>query len=163
MSIDTDKLEERTAVILGQIQASVAEYVRTMNEAGALRRREADEAHRQQDTACASLKTLAEHARKILTSQEELSRTIGKDWLGLVERGFREVAVAQGRAAAETAFMQFESRANSLIASLNVALERVAEIAAANDRVRRSIAWRTCAVAGLWIIASAIALRILIE
>ena len=136
---NTDKLEDRTAAILGQIQASVAEYVRTMNEAGALRRREADEAHRQQDQACAALHAVEKHSRDLLDTIRELAASVGKDWLGLVERGLREIAVAQGRAAAETAYCQFETRANSLIANLDLALNRVSEIADANDRVRRAI------------------------
>ena len=162
MTSNTDKLEDRTAEILGQIQASVAEYVRTMNEAGALRRREADEAHRQQDDVCASLTALEGHCRNLLAAHRELAGSIGKDWLGLVERGLAEVAIAQGRAAAETAFSQFEIRTNSLVANINSALDRADEIASANDRIQRSIAWKTCAVAGLWMISSAIVLRILL-
>ena len=79
MNIDLDKLEERTALILGQIQASVAEYVRTMNEAGALRRREADEAHRQQDRAIAALASIEEQCKSIQKRNGQLAASIGQD------------------------------------------------------------------------------------
>jgi hypothetical protein len=163
MTTDADKLEERTAEILGQIQASVAEYVRTMNESAALRRREADEAHRQQDKAHSALQALERRSQQLVNTTSELAERVGKDWLCLVERGIKDVAVAQARAAAETAFLQFETRATSLTASLDLAIARVGEIAKVNDRIQRAIAWKTCAVAGIWMIACAIVMRILIS
>jgi hypothetical protein len=161
VSVDTDKLEERVAAILGQIQASVAEYVRTMNEAGALRRREVDEAQRQQDEAISVLKAVQVGAQATAQAHSRLVATLGKEWLGLIERGLSEVAIAQARAAAETAVIRFEGRVNSLAARIDLALTRAEDIANANDRIQRAIAWKTCAVAGTWMIASVAALRIL--
>jgi len=78
VNVDTDKLEERAAVILGQIQASVAEYVRTMNEAGALRRREVDEAQRQQDEAIKALKAVQASASTTADAHSRLRLGWGK-------------------------------------------------------------------------------------
>lgn len=96
--MDTDKLEERAAAILGQIQASVAEYVRTMNEAGALRRREVDEAQRQQDEAIRVLKAVQSSASIAVDVHSKLAAKLGNDWLGLVERGLRDTAMELARA-----------------------------------------------------------------
>jgi hypothetical protein len=64
--MDIERLEERAVELLGQIQASVGESVRAMNELGALRRREADEAHRQHDAALKKLDLIGQSAEQLI-------------------------------------------------------------------------------------------------
>lgn len=162
MNQDPDKLEERTAAILGQIQASVAEYVRTMNEAGALRRREADEAHRQQDEAIRALQAIQLHATSTVEAHSRLAARAGSDWLGLVERGLRESAVAQAEAAARTSVAQIDRRLSELNSAVCEALNRVGELAIRNERICRALAWRTVAASAGWLIGVTVCLRLLV-
>jgi hypothetical protein len=161
MTLDADRLEERTAVILGQIQASVSEYVRTMNEAGALRRREADEAHRQQDEAIKVLKAVQIHAAVTAEAHSKLAGRLANEWLGLVERGLREIAVEQAVIAARTSVTQIDSRLNELNAVVRDSVIKVGEIAERNERIARSLAWKTVGMTAVWLIAAAVCVRIL--
>lgn len=160
MTLDPDKLEERTAAILGQIQASVAEYVRTMNEAGALRRREADEAHRQQDEALRNLKTIQIQAAAAVETHAKLSARVGNDWLALVERGLRETALAQAEVAARAATTQLDLQVRDLTSSVRDALSNVNQIADRNERICRSLAWKTVVTTAAWLLAVSIGFRI---
>lgn len=162
LTSDSDKLEERTAEILGQIQASVAEYVRTMNEAGALRRREADEAHRQQDDAIRALKAIQLHAAATFEAHSKLAARAGSEWLGLVERGLRESAVAQAEAAARTSVARIEMRLNQLNSGICDALSMVGQLADRNERICRALAWKTVAASAGWLTAVTVCLRLFV-
>lgn len=151
MNVDTDKLEERAAVILGQIQASVAEYVRAMNEAGALRRREADEAHRQQDEAIRALQTIQLQAKDILESHSRFASKAGADWLNLVDRGLKGIAIAQAAEVARVTQTNLELCVSDLNAALREVVRSVDEIARKNDRICRALAWRTVFLTACWI------------
>lgn len=161
MNIDTDKLEEQAAVILGQIQASVAEYVRTMNEAGALRRREVDEAQRQQDEAIKILKAVQLNASATAEMHSRLAAKLGEDWLGLVERGLRETAQEQARIAATASVSEIELRLHELTAAVRDSLIKVGQISERNDRIARSLAWKTVGVTAIWLITAALGTKVL--
>jgi hypothetical protein len=162
MTSNADKLEDRTAEILGQIQASVAEYVRTMNEAGALRRREADEVHRQQDEAIRSLKAIQLQATAIAEAHSRLAARAGNDWLGLVERGLQETAVAQAEAAVRASVAQIDMKLFELTVVVRDAVDKVGQLADRNERICRALAWKTVAVSAGWLVVAAIGLRILV-
>lgn len=162
MDIDTDKLEDRAVMILGQIQASVAEYVRTMNEAGALRRREIDEAQRQQDEAIRIMRGLQLQASVATQEHSRLAAKLGEDWIGLVERGLREVAVEQARIAANASVTQIDFRLNELDSTIREALVKVGQLARSNERISRSLAWKTIGLTAVWLIATSIAAKILL-
>lgn len=156
---NADELEDRTAEILGQIQASVAEYVRSMNEAGALRRREADEVNRQQDAVINALKAIQSHAAATADAHSSLAARVGSDWLGLVERGFQRTAVAQAEAAAKATVLQLEIRVTELTAVVHDAVGKVGKIAIGNERICRTLAWKTVAVATGWLAIMAACVR----
>jgi len=78
--MDTERLEETAAQLLGQIQASVAENVRAMNEANATRRRESDEAHRQHERAVAMLGEVVKEARAINAANMRMIDEIQLGW-----------------------------------------------------------------------------------
>jgi len=159
---ETDNLEERAAVILGQIQASVAEYVRTMNEAGALRRREVDEAQRQQDEAIRLLKAIQLRASSIADENSKLAAKLGNDWLGMVERGLRETAFEQARIAANVSVTQIDLKLGDLTAAIRDSLAEVSEISERNERISRSLAWKTIGITALWLfVASILSLAVL--
>jgi hypothetical protein len=159
---DIDKLEERAAEILGQIQASVAEYVRAMNEAGALRRRESDEVHRQQDEAIRTLKAIQGHAAATADAHSQLAARAGSEWLGLVERGLERTAVAQAEACARAAVTQLDLRLAHLTTIVHDAVEKAGKIAVHNERICRALAWKTIAVAAGWVGIAAIVVRVFI-
>jgi hypothetical protein len=158
---NADKLEDRTAEILGQIQASVSEYVRAMNEAGALRRRETDEAHRQQDEALKLLKAVQIQAAATAEAHSKLAGRLANEWLGLVERGLREIAMEQAIVAARTSVTQIDSRLNELNAAVRDSVSKVGEIAGRNERIARSLAWKTVVITAVWLITAATCVRIL--
>jgi hypothetical protein len=162
MTSNADKLEDKTAEILGQIQASVAEYVRTMNEAGALRRREADEAQRQQDQALQGLKTLENQGRAMLKISETLSTRAANDWLGLVDRGLREIALAQAKEATSCALSSLKVQTDQLTLAINHANNLADQIALRNERICRSLAWKALAVAAVWFVAIVMATKIFV-
>lgn len=162
MNVDTDKLEERAAVILGQIQASVAEYVRTMNEAGALRRREVDEAQRQQDEPIKVLKAVQASVSATADAHSRLSAKLGEDWLGLVERGLHEAAQLQARTATVTSVAQIDLRLSELTAAVRDSLIKIEKISEHNRGIARSLAWKTIGVTAVWLTAVAIVVKILI-
>jgi hypothetical protein len=162
VNVDTDKLEERAALILGQIQASVAEYVRTMNEAGALRRREVDEAQRQQDEAIRSLKATQAMASAAAEEHSRLAAKLGHDWLGLVERGLKEVAQMQARIAAKASVTEIEIRLNELTAEIRHSVNIVGQISQQNKVIARSVAWKTVVVTGVWLVVAAVLMRVLV-
>jgi hypothetical protein len=162
VNVDTDKLEERAAVILGQIQASVAEYVRTMNEAGALRRREVDEVQRQQDEAIKVLKAVQTSASATADAHSRLAAKLGEDWLGMVERGLHGAAQLQARTAAATAIAQIDLRLTELAAAVRDSLIQVGKISERNQQIARSLAWKTIGVTAAWLTAAAIGVRILL-
>jgi hypothetical protein len=155
VNVDTDKLEERAAVILGQIQASVAEYVRTMNEAGALRRREADEAYRQQDQVIAVLRSLETQCKTMVRAQGELSAAVGNQWLAMVERGFNKVAIDQAREAGIRTVTTFESALLDLRTEVKHALESTRKLVDENRRICRATTWKTAVVSAVWVVAVA--------
>jgi ElaB/YqjD/DUF883 family membrane-anchored ribosome-binding protein len=157
---NADKLEDRTAEILGQIQASVAEYVRTMNEAGALRRREADEVHRQQDEAIRALKAIQIQATQTAEAHSRLAAKAGSDWLGLVERGFQGIAVAQAEAAVRASVVQLDVRLNELTEVVRDAVGKVGQLADRNERICRSLAWKTVVTTAGWLLVVSIGFRI---
>lgn len=161
MNVDTDKLEERAAVILGQIQASVAEYVRTMNEAGALRRREVDEAQRQQDEAIRVLKAVQAAASIAVDVHSKLTAKLGNDWLGLVERGLRDTAIELARVTTTASVTQIENRLIELSAGVQNALLTVTQLSERNERIARTLAWRTISATTLWIGVVTIGLKLL--
>lgn len=146
--MDASKLEETTAEILGQIQASVAEYVRTMNEAGALRRREADEAHRQQDQAIAAINAVESRGKAILERHTELVVTIGKEWVSLVNRGAKDVAIAQARECASAAMLMFEGRAEKYAERIRDMFSSIEEVVGRHRAINRSLAWKTVTISG---------------
>jgi hypothetical protein len=145
--LNTSKLEETTAEILGQIQASVAEYVRTMNEAGALRRRETDEAHRQQDQALAAIAAIELQGKAILARHTELVTWIGKEWANLVNRGAKEIAIAQARECASATILTIEQRAEEHAERVRKIAASTEAVIARADEVNRTLAWKTVATA----------------
>lgn len=161
MDVDTDKLEERAAVILGQIQASVAEYVRTMNEAGALRRREVDEAQRQQDEAIRVLKSVQASASATADANSRLAAKLGEEWLGMVERGLHRAAQLQAKTAAADCVAQIDLRLSELTAAVRDALTKVEKISECNNDIARSLAWKTIGVSGIWLAVAAVLARVL--
>ncbi len=162
MNVDTDKLEERAAMILGQIQASVGEYVRTMNEAGALRRREVDEAQRQQDEAIRVLRAVQASASATADAHSRLAAKLGEDWLGLVERGLSEAAQLQARSAATTVVAQIEQQLSELTTAVRNSLIEVGHISRHNQAIARSLAWKTIVGTALWLVAAIVGSRIIL-
>lgn len=160
--MNSDKFEEATAEILGQIQASVAEYVRTMNEAGALRRREVDEAQRQHDQVVASIKTIETQGKSILEENCRLSSKVANDWLGLVERGLQDAVKAQAREAAQAVLLRLEERLESLTRRIERLAQTAEDLAAANEKITKSLPWKALGVVAMWVIAATLASRLLL-
>lgn len=137
-----ESLEERAAELLGQIHASVGEAIRAMNEASALRRREADEAHRQHDEAQKKLDAVKTAAELLLKNNQVVVADIRDGWRSQIGRVAVEVAAAQARQHADAVVGAVEGRAKDLIIQLNQQVRQVAE-------VNRSLRWKTVGYAGL--------------
>ncbi|MFO1503497.1 MAG: hypothetical protein U1F39_06740 [Steroidobacteraceae bacterium] len=143
-----DSMEERAAELLGQIHASVGEAVRAMNEAGALRRREADEAHRQHDAAQKKLDAIRKSAEELFKRNEQLVLEIQEGWQRRIAAVAVEASAEQARQHGAAAVKAIESRATNLIQKLDDQLNRVSE-------VNSSLRWKTLGYAAL--LATAIA------
>lgn len=95
MSID--QLESSAAELLSQIHATVQEYVRLMNEAGARQRRESDEAHRQHEVALKSLGQLETSAQRVLGATISMGNAIRAEWPSAVIQGTRAAAQEEAK------------------------------------------------------------------
>jgi len=140
--MDIERLEERAVELLGQIQASVGESVRAMNELGALRRREADEAHRQHDDALKKLDLIGQRAEQLVTKNDALVGAIREGWGERIGAVAIEVAAEQARQCSAATVGVIEERAQALIGRLREEVVRVEE-------VNRALRWKTLGHAGL--------------
>jgi FtsZ-binding cell division protein ZapB len=142
-----ESLEERAAELLGQIQASVSESVRAMNEAGALRRREVDEVHRQHDEAQKKLDAVRKSAEELLKRNEHLISEIKEGWRGRIAAVAVEAAAEQARQHGAAVVGAVETRARDLIRQLDLEIRRVADL-------NQSLRWKTLGYAFLIAVAT---------
>lgn len=132
MSIDD--FESTAAGILCQIQASLQEYVRLMNESGARVRRESDEAHRQHDEALKSLELLATAGLKMNDLLKTFFKSVQQEWPNQVARGAHD-------AAAEAIKRHVESQMSVVETRLHKATHRL-------ELLSKSLGWKQLAING---------------
>jgi len=147
--MDIERLEERAVELLGQIQASVGESVRAMNELGALRRREADEAHRQHDAALKKLDVIGQSAEQLITKNDQLVAEIREGWVARIGATAVEAAAEQARQCSSTVVGAIEDRAQQLIRGFEALIWRVEEEVVRVREVNQSLRWKTLGGAAL--------------
>lgn len=148
--MDNARFEETTAELLGQIQASVAEFVRSLNEAGALRRREADEAHRQHDQALRSLAALDARCKSLLAVHTELIEEIQVKWESKIVEGATEVAIAQARTYADAVMTTIDKRAEAYAKSLGQLIASTEAVTHRAVSENRLLTWKTVLIHAIW-------------
>src|SRR5690349_21678599 len=131
-----------------------------MNEAGALRRREADEAHRQQDKAIAALASIEEQCRRIQKTNGQLAVSIGQDWLGLVERGLKDAATHQAKESANFVISGLETKVSELSSEVRSALEKTTRLVEVSERIHRAVSWKVICGAGFWLLSTLVAINL---
>lgn len=132
MSID--QLESSAAELLSQIHATVQEYVRLMNEAGARQRRESDEAHRQHEVALRSLGQLEESAKRVVGATLSMGVAVKNDWPSAVIQGTRA-------AAQEEAKLYIDAHMSAALAKLDRATNQIVALSL-------SLGWRQIVING---------------
>lgn len=161
--MDTERLEETAAQLLGQIQASVAENVRAMNEANATRRRESDEAHRQHERAVAMLGEVVKESRAINVANMRMIDEIQLGWAKQIQSVALDVSSAQAAQHAKAVVLTIELRSQKYLEKLGEGIEAANRVVERAGEINRTLAWKSIGVGIAWGMLSVAAVVVLIR